>query len=95
MEALDALGNPIRREILQALRRGPLSVGELAERFPVSRPAISRHLKVLRDTQLVTVTEEGGRSMCRVDLRGLQSVRSFLDGFWGEALARLEELSRR
>ena len=95
MDPLDALGNPIRREILLALRQGPLSVGQLAEQFPVSRPAISRHLKVLKESRLVQVTEEGGRSVCRVDLRGLESLRSFLDGFWGEALSRLEELSRR
>ena len=95
IHALDALGNPVRRGILVALRREPLSVNELAERFPVSRPAISRHLKVLREGGLVEVRADGARNQYCVRLRGFTPVREFLDEFWDVALARLAEASKK
>jgi DNA-binding transcriptional ArsR family regulator len=95
MHALDALGNPVRRNILLSLRHSPLTVGELAERFPVSRPAISRHLKVLSESGLVEVNAEGTRHLYTIRISGFASVRTFLDEFWDTALARLEELSRK
>ena len=94
MHALDALGNPVRREILLNLRETPLTVADLAARFPVSRPAISRHLRVLADGGLVEVRTHGSRSLYSIRLSGFAPVRQFLDGFWDLALARLEELSR-
>ena len=94
VHALDALGNPLRREILRALRTSPLSVGELASRFPVSRPAVSRHLRVLEEAGLVESHEEATRSFYSVRVQGLASVREFLDEFWDTALARLEQLAR-
>lgn len=93
--ALDALGNPTRRQILQELRRKPLSVGEIAERLPVSRPAVSRHLRVLEEAGLVSQREDGTRNIYTVRMKGFASVRAFLDDFWDVALARLEELSKR
>ena len=94
MNALDALGNPVRREILRALRRRPLSVGEVAARFPVSRPAVSRHLRLLEEAGLVDSRAEGTRTLYAVRVQGLASVREFLDEFWDTALARLEELAQ-
>lgn len=93
VHALDALGSPVRREILHRLRARPLSVGDLADQFPVSRPAVSRHLRVLRDGGLVEVRREGRRNVYAVRLQGLASARDYLDGFWDAALARLEELA--
>ncbi len=94
MHALDALGNPLRRSILLELRRSPRSVNELAARFPVSRPAISRHLRVLAASGLVESRGEGSRHRYAIRLKGFTPVRRFLDEFWESALARLEELSR-
>jgi DNA-binding transcriptional ArsR family regulator len=93
--AFDALGNPIRREILVALRRKPLPVGALAARFDVSRPAISRHLRVLVEAGLVTNEARGTKNVYAVRAAGFRAAREFLDGFWDVALARLEELARR
>ena len=93
MHALDALGSPLRRDILRALQVSPLGVGELAARFPVSRPAVSRHLRVLEDAGLVEHRPPARRGVYAVRLQGLASVRAFLDEFWETALARLEELA--
>lgn len=95
LHALDALGNPVRRSILQELRARPLSVGEISERLPVSRPAVSRHLRVLEDAGLVQARADGSRNIYSVRLHGFASVRAFLDDFWDVALDRLEELSRK
>lgn len=94
MQALDALGNPVRRDILLALRVRPLALHEIAERFPVSRPAISRHVRLLEDAGLVEATRHGRESVYSVRLQGLKSVREFLDGFWDVALERLAELAK-
>jgi DNA-binding transcriptional ArsR family regulator len=91
MHPLDALGNPVRREILLCLREGPLTVAALAERFPVSRPAISRHLQILVKGGLAEPCVEG----YAINLQGFASVRAFLDDFWDNALARLQLLSRK
>ena len=76
------------------LRTSPLAVGELATRFPVSRPAISRHLRVLEDAGLVEHRTQGARSVYAVRVQGFASVREFLDEFWDTALSRLEELAK-
>ena len=94
MNALDALGSPLRRDILAVLRKGPLSVGALAGRFPVSRPAISRHLKVLESAGLVAQSERGTENLYSVRVEGFRSVQTFLDSFWDVALDRLEALAR-
>jgi DNA-binding transcriptional ArsR family regulator len=94
MDALDALGSPLRRDILAALRKGPLSVGALAHRFPVSRPAISRHLRMLEAAGLVAQSERGTKNLYSVRVEGFRSVQTFLDSFWDVALGRLEALAR-
>ena len=93
VHALDALGSPVRREILTALRTTPLAVGQLAQRFPVSRPAISRHLRLLEDAGLVEHRPDGTHSVYQVRVQGFGAVRDYLDGFWDAALSRLEELA--
>lgn len=93
MHALDALGNPVRRDILLALREGPLAVHEIAARFRVSRPAISRHLRLLEDARLVGARQEGTRSIYSVRIQGFRAVRDFVDGFWDVALDRLAALA--
>jgi DNA-binding transcriptional ArsR family regulator len=95
MNALDALGNPVRREILIELRRTPMPVGALAERFSVSRPAISRHLRVLQDAGLVTPSERGTQNVYAIRVQGFRSVQQFIDSFWDVALSQLEELAQR
>jgi DNA-binding transcriptional ArsR family regulator len=93
MNALDALGNPIRREILLELRRSPMAVGAIADRFAVSRPAISRHLRVLQDAGLVEAHERGTQNIYAIRVQGFRAVREFIDSFWDVALSRLEELA--
>jgi DNA-binding transcriptional ArsR family regulator len=82
-----ALGDPTRRAIFEQLVARPRAVGELGERLPVSRPAVSQHLKVLRRARLVTDEAVGTRRIYRVDADGLAALRSDLDRFWGSALA--------
>lgn len=95
MHALDALGNSVRRAILLEMRAAPRSVGELAARFPVSRPAVSRHLRLLEEAGLVETREDGARTLYTVRMKGLAPVRDYLDEFWDTALARLQDLARR
>ncbi len=85
--AMDALGDPTRRAIFEQLRRGPRAVGEIAAELPVSRPAVSQHLRVLKDAGLVTERREGTRRLYRLDPDGLGELRDYFDGFWTEALA--------
>jgi DNA-binding transcriptional ArsR family regulator len=85
--ALDALGDPTRRRILERLRSGPVSVGAVADALPVSRPAVSKHLKVLGEAGLVTHVRVGTRSLYRIDTAGLEQVRTYLDGFWTDVLS--------
>ncbi len=95
MHPLDALGNPVRRRMLHTLRVKPLSVKQIAARFPVSRPAVSRHLRLLEDAGLVEVRRAGARSVYAVRVAGFAPVQKFLDDFWDVALARLEELAKK
>jgi DNA-binding transcriptional ArsR family regulator len=85
--ALDALGDPTRRAILELLRDGPRPVGELAGALPVSRPAVSQHLAVLKAAGLVAGRPAGRRRLYAVDPAGLDALRAYLEGLWGEALA--------
>jgi len=85
---LDALGDRTRRQIVQVLRDGPVAVGELAELLPVSRPAISQHLKVLQACQLVDYQSVGTRHLYRLDPAGLRELRAWLDDFWDGALSQ-------
>jgi DNA-binding transcriptional ArsR family regulator len=94
MHVFDALGNPVRRAILRELRVGPLAVGEIAKGLPISRPAVSRHLKVLEEAGLVQSREAGVRNLYSIRVQGFVTVRDFVDDFWDTALARLQELAR-
>jgi DNA-binding transcriptional ArsR family regulator len=84
---MDALGDRTRRAIFERLRSGPLSVGELAVELPVSRPAVSQHLRVLKEAGLVAERRNGTRRIYRVDPDGLGELRDYFDDFWNEALA--------
>ena len=94
-EAIQALADPTRREIFERLRRGPQPVGRLAEGLHVSRPAVSQHLKVLEGAGLVRARREGTRRIFRVEVRGLQELRRYLDRFWEDALAAFAEEADR
>lgn len=85
-QALDALADPTRRAVFDRLRKGPSPVGRLASGLPVSRPAVSQHLKVLREAGLVEEERIGTRHVYRVAPRGLVALRRYLDGFWDDAL---------
>src|SRR3954449_11240462 len=87
MHAMDALGDPTRRAIFERLAAGPRAVGELASELPVSRPAVSQHLKVLKDAGLVVDTAAGTRRLYRLDPDGVGAVRAYFDAFWNQALA--------
>ena len=87
--ALEALGNAERRGLIRTLAAGPKSVGELAEDLPISRPAVSRHLRLLETAGLVAHRTEGTRNVYRLDSGGLQATAEWLTGFWDEAETRL------
>jgi DNA-binding transcriptional ArsR family regulator len=87
-----ALGDPTRRAIFERLVIRPQAVGELADQLPVSRPAVSQHLKVLKDARLVLDRRAGNRRIYQVDPTGLEAMRTQLDRFWNQALANFKEI---
>ena len=91
-EGLNALGDPTRRVILEHLADRPRAVGELAGELPISRPAVSQHLKVLKDARLVVDRRVGNRSIYHVDPDGVQALRAYLDRFWSKALLAYKEV---
>ncbi|HSD80579.1 MAG TPA: metalloregulator ArsR/SmtB family transcription factor [Solirubrobacteraceae bacterium] len=93
--ALTALGDPTRQAILERLAGGPLAVGQLAAGLPVSRPAVSQHLKVLKQAGLVRDQAAGTRRLYSVDPDGLAALRSYFDRFWTSALAAFKEAAER
>jgi DNA-binding transcriptional ArsR family regulator len=93
--ALDALGDPTRRTILELLRSGELAVGEIAARLPVSRPAVSKHLRVLRRARLVSERRDGTRHFFSVDPAGVAELRAFFDSFWADALTNYAALAEQ
>lgn len=88
---LDALGDATRRAILERLIDGPLAVGELASEFPVSRPAISQHLRVLKRANLVTDRAAGTRRLYAVNPAAMESLRQYFDRFWTQALTAFKQ----
>ena len=92
-DALDALGDGNRRALLELLRSGDRSVRELADALPISRPAVSRHLRVLKQAGLVTDRPEGTRRIYRLDDSGAEAVRRYLEDVWPEAAARFKLLA--
>ena len=90
---LDALGDPTRRAILDLLRKGSKSVQELADQLPVTRPAVSQHLRVLADARLVTHERAGTRRIYALQRDGLEDLREYLDAFWRGALAQIKAVA--
>jgi DNA-binding transcriptional ArsR family regulator len=94
--ALSALADPTRRRVFERLRSGPKAVGAIARGMPVSRPAVSQHLKVLKKAGLVTDRQEGTRRVYCIDPQGLGALRAWLDRFWDQALAAFQaEMERQ
>jgi DNA-binding transcriptional ArsR family regulator len=86
-DGLTALGDPTRRAIFERLAGGPRAVGELADGLPVSRPAVSQHLKVLKEAGLVVDRRDGTRRLYQLDPAGIEAVRGYFDTLWTQALA--------
>lgn len=93
MQPLDALADPTRRAIFERVAKRPQSVGELAAELPVSRPAVSQHLRTLREAQLVIDQAQGTKRIYRIDPRGLALMRAWLDDHWGEALRAFQKFT--
>lgn len=92
---LEALGDPTRRAVLERLRAGPCSVGDLAAELPVTQPAVSQHLRALREAGLVSFQAEGTRRIYHLRPDGLRALRAYLDAFWGDALQAFAHATRR
>jgi DNA-binding transcriptional ArsR family regulator len=88
---MNALGDPTRRAIFERLADGPRAVGEIADEMPVSRPAVSQHLKVLSDAGLVVSTKHGTRRLYQLDPTGVGALRAYFDAFWTQALAAFKQ----
>jgi DNA-binding transcriptional ArsR family regulator len=93
--AFAALADPTRREVFERLAEGPKAVGELAAGLPVSRPAVSQHLKVLKEAGLVTDEPDGARRVYQIDPQGLGQMRAWLDRFWDAALMAFKDEAER
>jgi len=93
LDALAVLGDPTRRRLFERLAESPAPVGELARIVPVTRSAVSQHLRVLKDAGLVTDIAEGTRRIYRIDPRGIGAIRTWLDRHWSESLAKFRDLA--
>jgi DNA-binding transcriptional ArsR family regulator len=87
-DPFEALGDAHRREILRLLSEGDLAVGELAEALPISRPAVSRHLRLLKTAGMVSERAEGTRHIYHLHAEGVEAIRAYLESIWGAAAAR-------
>jgi DNA-binding transcriptional ArsR family regulator len=94
-KTLDALADPTRRAIFELLGDGPRAVGELAARLPVSRPAVSQHLRVLKGAGLVSERKDGARRLYRLEPEGLEELRNWVERFWDEALAGFKKAAEQ
>jgi DNA-binding transcriptional ArsR family regulator len=90
-ERMDALGDPTRRAIFERLAKGPTAVSQIAQELPVSRPAVSQHLKVLAQAGLVTHRKEGTKRLYQLDPNGVHALKTYFDRFWTQALASFKE----
>jgi len=90
----EALGNPTRRTLFEMLREGPRSVNELAEALPVSQPAVSQHLQMLREARLVRVEKRGRQHIYSIDREGLAELRSYVESVWDGVLGAFERAAR-
>jgi DNA-binding transcriptional ArsR family regulator len=94
-DGIAALGDATRRAIFESLARGPKSVGELAAELPVSRPAVSQHLRVLKDAGLVTDRADGTRRIYQIRAHGVQAIHAYLDQMWSQAMAAFQAEAER
>jgi DNA-binding transcriptional ArsR family regulator len=92
---MDALGDPTRRAVFEGLKGGPKAVGELAAGLPVSRPAVSQHLRILREAGLVRERRDGTRRIYALAPEGLAELRAYLEGFWNQALADFKAVAEQ
>ena|SRR5690348_238873 len=90
-----ALADPTRRRIFERIARKPLSVGAIADELPVTRPAVSQHLRILQHAGLVTHERDGTRRLYRLDPRGIEAMRAYLDRFWDRALAAFKAAAEK
>ena len=95
LQGFAALADPTRRRVFERLAKKSLSVGELAAKLPVSRPAVSQHLKILKEAGLVTDMADGARRVYRVDPRGIEAMKNYLDRFWDRALAAFKAAAEK
>jgi DNA-binding transcriptional ArsR family regulator len=93
--AFNALGDPTRRAIFEKLKHGPLSVVHIADGIPVSRPAVSQHLRVLKEAKLISISRHGTRSIYGINKEGIIAMRNYLDKFWDEALVAFKQLAEQ
>jgi DNA-binding transcriptional ArsR family regulator len=93
MPVLDALGHQTRRDILALLKAGPLPVGDIARRLPISRPAVSKHLRILEQAGLVDYTTRGTQNIFQLRLSGFNAAREYLESFWDEALTSFQQVA--
>jgi DNA-binding transcriptional ArsR family regulator len=92
---MSALGDPTRRAIFERLAQSPRSVGAIAGELPVSRPAVSQHLKVLKQAGLVSDRQEGTRRIYSLDPRGVGALRAYVERFWNQSLAAFKEAAEQ
>jgi DNA-binding transcriptional ArsR family regulator len=90
---MNALGDQTRRDILALLKAHPLAVGDIAEQLPISRPAVSKHLRILASAGLVSFTPNGTRNIFHINKQGFDAARSYIDSFWDEALAGFQRIA--
>jgi DNA-binding transcriptional ArsR family regulator len=93
--AFNALGDPTRRAIFEKLRDRPLAVVDIADGLPVSRPAVSQHLKVLKDAKLISLRTEGNKNIYELNREGILAMRDYLDKFWSEALLNFKAIAEQ
>ena len=93
--AITAMSDPTRRRVFEGLADGPRSVANIARDLPVSRPAVSQHLRVLKDAGLVFDTKQGTRRLYQIDPEGIDNIRKYFDQFWKRALAAFKEAAER
>jgi DNA-binding transcriptional ArsR family regulator len=94
-DGMAALSDPTRREVFQILAAGPSSVADIARRLPVSRPAVSQHLRVLKQAGLVTARPQGTRHLYQLDPSGIAALRDYLDSLWQTALEQFKRQAER
>ncbi|MGZ3874917.1 MAG: ArsR/SmtB family transcription factor [Mucilaginibacter sp.] len=94
-KAFNALGDPTRRAIFEKLQASPMAVVDIANGMPVSRPAVSQHLKVLKEAKLISIRTHGNKNIYQVEREGILAMRNYLDQFWDEALANFKQLAEQ